>query len=398
MRVSAVAQIADREIRERTRSQVFRIGTFLTVLIVVAAVVFPALAERNKPTLSYRIGVVDPVAPEITASLSELGPSLGGDIVIDEFDSVALGESALRADTIQVLVVPGKEIVTRVQIDPDVPTPIARLAAASEGLMRLYAGLENVGLSAEQSRNALNDRPLTVRGLEPAAFRNSEAASSSSAGMILLFVFLTLYGAFILNGVIEEKTSRVVEVLLSTARPAELLIGKVLGIGAVGTIQGVVLAAATFAARSATPNTAATSLTPAVLGYTMLWFVLGFGLYAGLYACAGALVSRSTDAQNLVFPLQIPLLSSYVVGLVASMNGPNAILNTMSYIPFTAPITMLERMAAQQVEWWEVLISIGTCVVTIYFVMRLAITIFAGGILRSGQRVRLIDAWRNPAR
>jgi ABC-2 type transport system permease protein len=215
--------------------------------------------------------------------------------------------------------------------------------------------------------------------------------------MILLFVFLTLYGAFILNGVIEEKTSRVVEVLLSTVRPNELLIGKVIGIGLVGTIQGGVLVAATFIARAAVPGAADAALTPAVVGYTVLWFVLGFAMYAWMYAAAGSLVSRSEDAQNLVFPLQIPLVGSYAVGLLASLNGPNPVLNAMSMFPLTAPMTMLERMAAQQVPFWQVAVSIVLCLITAYLTMRLAIAIFAGGILRSGQRVSLLDAWRNPA-
>jgi ABC-2 type transport system permease protein len=118
-------------------------------------------------------------------------------------------------------------------------------------------------------------------------------------------------------------------------------------------------------------------------------------MFAWLYACAGALVSRSEDAQNLVFPLQMPLVASYVVGLVAAINGPNPALTVMSIFPLTAPMTMLERMSARQVPLWQVGLSIGLCLITMYLVMRLAVTIFTGGILRSGQRVKLREAWRN---
>jgi ABC-2 type transport system permease protein len=219
---------------------------------------------------------------------------------------------------------------------------------------------------------------------------------AAGSGMILLFVFLTLYGAFVLNSVIEEKTSRTVEILLATVRPFDLLSGKVLGIGMVGSIQGGALVVATLLARSATPGDSSASLTPTVLAYTLLWFALGFLLFAGLYACAGALVSRSVDAQSLVMPLQIPLILSYAVGLYSSINGPNQLVTVLSLIPFTAPMAMLERMSAGEAPLWQIVLSITLCLVTAAAVMKLAVTIFSGGILRSGQRVRIRDAYKNP--
>lgn len=228
-----------------------------------------------------------------------------------------------------------------------------------------------------------------------APFRNDKDAAASGSGMILLFVFLTLYGAFVLNSVIEEKTSRIVEILLATVRPFDLLAGKVLGIGMVGSVQGGALVAATLIARSATPGSSSASLTPAVLGYTLLWFAIGFLLFAGLYACAGALVSRSVDAQSLVMPLQVPLILSYAVGLYSSINGPNQAVTILSMIPFTAPMAMLERMSAEEAPIWQIALSISLCLITAGLVMKLAVTIFAGGILRSGQRVKIRDAYRN---
>jgi len=393
----AIGLIAAREVRERTRSRVFRLGTFLTVLIVVAAVVFPAIGDRSENTASFAVGIVQPIAPEISQAIADVGPDIGATVLVRPIADQADGETALSEHRIDMLVVPNRELVTAKAIDPDLGGGLGRLATSIRDIARLYAGLDRAGLNAQQAEQALQYPPLPVRGLLPAEVRDSKGAAASSSGMILLFVFLTLYGAFILNGVIEEKTSRVVEILLSTVRPNELLAGKVLGIAFVGTIQGAVLTIATLLARAATPNSPS-SLTPEVLGYTLLWFILGFGMYSWLYACAGALVSRSEDAQSLVFPLQLPLVGSYLVGLVSAVNGPNTVLTVMSFIPLTAPMTMLERMSADQVEPWEVALSIGLCLATTYLVMKLAITIFAGGILRSGQRVRLRDAWRNPAR
>lgn len=397
MNWTAVGLIAAREVRERTRSRVFRIGTALTVLIVVAAVVLPVLASGRSATPNFSIGVVQPAPAQLTQAIADVGPLVGASITTVAVASRTEGEAALRREDVDVLVVPDEAIITKVRPQAGRFSGNGLLVKELSDITRLYAGLASVGLNPAETAQALDQPSLPIIGLEPAAARNSTAASSAGSGMILLFVFLTLYGAFILNGVIEEKTSRVVEILLSAVRPNELLIGKVVGVGLVGTIQGVVLVIATLLARFSVPGAAAGSLTPAVLLYTLLWFALGFGMYAWLYACAGALVSRSEDAQNMIFPLQIPLVASYAVGLLGSINGPNPVLNAMSLFPLTAPMTMLERMAAQQVPLWQVVLSISLCLVTIYFTMRLAITIFAGGILRSGQRVAIRDAWRNPA-
>jgi len=394
-RLQAIRLIAAREVRERTRSRVFRLGTFMTVLIVVAAVVFPAIGDRTEGLKAYSVGVVSPVTPEVTRAISQLGPQLGAEVLVRTVPTVEEGEVALRTKGLDLLVVADRELVIRQALDPTLTNSTSQLTAAVSEVTQLYAGLGEAGLTAARAEEALKRPALSLRGLEPAAPRDSRGAAAASSGMILLFVFLTLYGAFILNGVIEEKTSRVVEILLSCVRPNELLAGKVLGIAIVGTIQGAVLTVATLGARAATPNSPS-SLTTEVLGYTLLWFIIGFGIYSWLYACAGALVSRSEDAQSLVFPLQLPLVASYVVGLVSAVNGPNPALTAMSFFPLTAPMTMLSRMSAGQVPLWEVLVSIGLCLITTYLVMRLAITVFAGGILRSGQRVKLRDAWRHP--
>lgn len=392
-RWQAMWLVAMREVRERTRSRTFKIGTAVTVLIVCGAIVAPAIfSDDDIPR--YDVGLVQPVAPELERSIRQTETVLGIEIDTQGYADRGLGEADLRSDTIDLLVVPDKELVTKVAIDGTITSDLARVVASVSDLVRLYNGLERQGLTSEQASAALESPPLPLRGLEPAPRRDSENATGASGALIILFVFLTLYGAWILNGVVEEKTSRVVEVLLSTVKADELLIGKVVGIGLVGSIQGVLLVVATFAARASTGSSEA-ELSPEVLVYAFIWFVLGFAIYAWAYACAGALVSRAEDAQNLVFPLQMPLVASYIVGLVSAMSGPNTASTVMSMIPFTAPMTMLVRMSAGEAPIWQIAISMALCVLTAYVVMRLAITIFSGGILRSGQRVKLREAWRN---
>lgn len=398
MRMRPLKLIAQREFKERTRSRTFRITMGLMIMVVVASVVFPVLASsiRQEPVIS--IGTVKGASNTFVTALRNIDESLGAKVTVRQFDNEDRAREALKANEIEFFADEGEAVYLAVEPPPGVQSMQYGRAQAIAATMKQVQILGEAGVESTSVIDALNNPSLPVRGLVSAPPRNSEDAAAAYPALVLLFVFLTLGGAFILNGVIEEKSSRVVEILLATVRPSELLVGKVIGVGAVGLVQGFVIVAATFLARSLTPGAAASgSLSVPVVIYAILWFVLGFALYSGMYACAGALVSRSEDAQNLVFPLQIPLLLSFIIAIGASFSGTNPVLEVMSFIPFTAPMTMLERMAAQEVRWWEVAVSISALLVTAALILRLATVIFAGGILRSGQRVKLADAWRNPA-
>lgn len=394
-RWQTIRLVAAREVRERMRTRMFRIGTAITVLVVCAGIVLPnVLADDGEPTAT--VALVTPIAAQVQQAIERLGPSVGAKIATAPVPDVSSGERLLQEGTADVLLVPAREVVTKVPVQPGSTGRTSQLAAAVGDVARVYAGLQAQGLSAEQASDALAAPPLPLRGLGPVPVEKAKDMGAAAASMILLFLFLTLYGAWILNGVVEEKTSRVVEVLLSAVRPADLLTGKVIGIGVVGSVQGVALAVAAFVARSAASSGGggSVSLRPMVIAATLLWFALGFAIYSWMYACAGALVSRSEDAQNLVFPLQLPLIASYVAGIGAAAGGVNPVITVMSFLPPTAPMAMLVRMAAGDAPWWQVVISAATCALTAWVVMRLAVVVFAGGILRSGQRVKLREAWR----
>lgn len=398
MRVRQLRLIARREFKERTKSRTFRITMVLMVLLVIASVVLPVVASRVQSEPQLKIGVLEPSDSAIIPAINSIQSGLGAQLRVQSMPDRARAEAALKARELDMLVVEGDAVYLAVEPVSGAPNIQADRANAIASTVHQVEVLREAGVDSAEVIDTINAPNLPVKGLTPAPPRNSEDAASAYPALILLFVFLTLGGAFILNGVIEEKSSRVVEILLATIKPSELLVGKVIGIAAVGLLQGAVLVGATFASHKATPGAPdAGALSLPVVVYAIIWFMLGFALYAGMYACAGALVSRSEDAQNLVFPLQIPILLSFFVGAAASIGGPNPVVTEMSFIPFTAPMTMLERMAAAEVQWWEVAISMASVAVTAALVLRLATVIFAGGILRSGQRVKLRDAWRNPA-
>jgi len=211
-----------------------------------------------------------------------------------------------------------------------------------------------------------------------------------------------------LLGVTEEKSSRVVEIILSTVRPATLLAGKVIGIGLVALTQlGVVFLAiggllavtggGTPDVGEATGGAFDISLSDVPLGsigMLLLWFVVGFSIYNVLYAAIGSLVSRVEDAQNANIPLSLLVVGSLVLSF-ATLNdpdGPMAVVAT--YIPFSAPFAVPIRYALEAIAWWEVVASLAVSAVVFVLSVRAAGRIYEGAILRSGARVKIREAWR----
>jgi hypothetical protein len=159
-RLDLIRIIAFREFREQTRSRVFRISTVMTLLIVVAAVVFPSLADRQKTKPAFVIGVVQPVSQQLTAAIEQTGPALDATIVTNVMPNEQIGEDALRNDSIVLLIVPSKEIVVHTQLNPNVVTTQSRIVAALSESLRLYAGLDKAGLTPQAATDALSHPPL----------------------------------------------------------------------------------------------------------------------------------------------------------------------------------------------------------------------------------------------
>ena len=196
------------------------------------------------------------------------------------------------------------------------------------------------------------------------------------------------------TGVVEEKSNRVVELILSTVRPRHLLAGKVIGIGLLGLAQlalvaglaAVLLAAGVFDA-------------PAALGGSVAlvipWFALGFALYAVAYAAAGALASRQQNAETAGQPVTYALLAAYFAGYVAlSADTDGLLANVLTVFPLTAPLVLPARSALVGVPLWEHALAVVLVLASIYALVRFAGRVYAHGLLHSGARLDLRTAWR----
>jgi ABC-2 type transport system permease protein len=188
----------------------------------------------------------------------------------------------------------------------------------------------------------------------------------------------------------------VVELLLATVRPWQLMAGKVLGIGTVGLIQVAVIGLAGVLSGFATgslsvPASAAVS----TVTWLVVWFVLGFVAYALAFAAVAALVSRQEDVASVVTPVMMFLIVGYVLGVSLLPTSPdNPLVMALSLIPMFAPTLMPMRLAMGGVPVWQMIVSVGGIVVLIPVLVFLAGRIYRNAVVRSGARVRLADAWR----
>jgi ABC-2 type transport system permease protein len=211
--------------------------------------------------------------------------------------------------------------------------------------------------------------------------------------VIVLFIGIIMTGQVIMEGVAEEKRSRVVEVVLGTMLPRHLLAGKVAAIGLMGLSEIVLLTGSVVVAAHALDVFAVPVGTVLGLVSMVVWFVLGFALYSALYGAAGAMVAPHENVANGAIPINISLGIPYMVAITTAPSGDNVLLQALSLFPLTAPLSMPLRMIRRFAAPWEVALSLTLTVVATYLLIRLAGRLYTGAVMRSG-KVRWRDAWR----
>ncbi len=381
--------VARREWDQRVRSLAFRISTLISVLIVVAIIVVPEMYGGGvKPTRT--VGLVGQSSSQLPTLLRASGDRLGLTVKSRTYPDEATGRAALRSGGVSALLVDQGELVWKAEADDE----LRAVVTSAVQVLAQQQAIGELGLTPEQAQRLLQPPDLPSTSLEPATKEGSARVALATIGMVLLFMAIVFYGGFVLSGVVEEKSSRVVEVLLSRLRPTELLAGKVLGIGMVGLAQFAVVAGSALVALALSGNTLAPETTPSTIGWVLFWFVLGYGFYSVLYATAGSLVSRQEEAQSIQFPITGVLLVGYFFAFAAAESPDGVAALVGSLLPPTAPMVMTVRIAQGGVPWWQIVLSVALMVVTIYGLVQLAGRIYAGAVLRLGRRVRLKEAWR----
>jgi ABC-2 type transport system permease protein len=371
------AIVAQREIRQRGRSRAFAVSTIVLLLVVAAGVAIPAIvADNAKP---QHVGVVGAQVAAMTGVVREAGHLTGTAVTVVREPSLAAAEAALRSGQLDVTLVNNSEVVVKqVQLaGGGLADSIADVAGLSKLLGQLPPGASDRGVT------------LPVRGLTPPSASLSRRLTGLFT-VVLVWILISAYGSQIAMGVGEEKQNRIVEVILASVRPIQLLVGKVFGVGLLALAQAVAMVAVFLGLGAAVGSSLVHGAAAGIVIVGAVFLVLGYAFYCTAFAAAGSLVSRQSDVGTVVLPVQLPLIVAYALSYtVIYANGASTFYRVLGFLPPTAPIAMPVLYAAGDVPAWQAAVSAVLVAVGTVWMARTAATIYARSILRTGSRVRL---------
>lgn len=374
-----VKLIAAREINTRAREKSFLLSTgLMIVVIVVGAIIWSMLAGRDS---AERIGVVGG-DPALTQVLGDTGDAVGSRLEISAVpDAAAARHAVTDGDLAAVVLVDGEHRYT---------------ILSESGTGATLDGILRSGLAQYQLSSALADRGIAVgdlpapmiaaQQLEPEQPDIVQRISIAMIGSILLMMAIMTAGVMVAVGVVEEKTSRIVELLLSTVRPLHLLWGKILGIGAISLSQVVILGATALVAGTATGLLTITGTAATMFAAVIAWFVLGFLFFAALYAAVGAMVSRQEELNGASMPLTFLALGSLYAGIFGIQALDSTWLQVLSWIPPFSAVLMPIRIATGDAGIGQVVGTFAVMIAVCAAVVWVSSRIYSRSVLRTGTR------------
>jgi ABC-2 type transport system permease protein len=422
--------IIKREYLVRVRTKAFMIGTIISPLLMLGLITLPIFfatrggGERRVTVLdqSGDPDLFDAINRTLTGKfdsadeLNKRDPGVGNTtyrltrrvVTSNEEMQSALAELQAKAakdpDATYLVLRPGSldkiepEYYAKNTSDFSIGTLERSINEAVSGLRLKRAGLDQAQIAVYTKRVELKTNKVTGSG----EVKEGGRADFIVAFIMLFFIYMSvlIYGLFVMRGVIEEKSSRIVEVLVSSVKPSQMMLGKVIGIGLVGLTQIGVWAltamllttfgVSAFSARGLTlPN-----IPISLLVYFVIYFVLGYFLFATLYALVGATVSSEEEAQQAQIPVTLLLVVPMVIFNMIIANPTSGSSIVLSMVPFFAPTLMLMRIAVINPPFWQVLLSMAIMVATILLCVWVAAKIYRVGILMYGKRPNIAELGR----
>jgi ABC-2 type transport system permease protein len=428
---SNIATVARREYAVRIRTRSFLIGTLLLVIGVIVIAFLPVIVRQVDRVDATKIAVTAPdpaLAATTAASLGTLlnaptgtgttDPGAQPDFVVSVVPELEPGRAAVVDGTYGALLgverASGGELAFTLYTDDPALGRVSSLVRQAASAIAVSDRLGHLGVAPADQAAVFAPAEFTVEWPDPAKAGPTQNMAATlgqdmlAFGMtILIFMIVIMYGNWVALSVVEEKTSRVMEVILNAATPFELLAGKVFGVGGVaftqyaavvlagglalllqGTVGGIVLGDAADLPQG---------LTPWMLLAFAAYGVLGFLLYATLFAAAGSLVSRQEDVSAAVMPLTVLCTAGYMVGVYSSMgllDIQSGWILGLTLVPFLSPFMMLGRIAVGAAAPWEIVTSLLLLVAMLGVALWIAARIYAVGVLLYGSRPGVRGVWR----
>ena len=415
--------IIEREYLNKIRNKSFIIMTFVSPLIVVAfALIIGFLTDVNSKSNAKDILILDE-SGLFSTTFSDT-ETIHYEYLKDKTLQEARAE-VLATSKYGLLYIPKEETAQKAFYSEESPSLslVNELTGALEKTLFQYnltqKGIDKAEIDSARTKITLQMENFT--GEKTSEFDNVMKIAIGGVAGYLIFMFIIIYGNMIMRSVIEEKTNRIVEIIISSVKPFQLMLGKIIGTSLAGITQfaiwlvigGVLFALAPSLFQVDTPTaTQAMVATEShseisniiaalyhfpfleTSGVFLLFFVGGYLLYSSLYAMVGAMVDNETDTQQFLMPILIPLMLAFYVGMFSVIEEPHGTISVVfSYIPLTSPVVMLMRIPFG-VAWWEVLISLLLLYITFFLVIKIASKIYRIGILMYGKKPTYKEVWK----
>lgn len=378
--------VATRGIAETLRSRAFRIVTALLFIAAVAAVTLPHLLGAG--TTSYTLATVGAAPSDLVTALDAAGSSAGFSVEYVARDDASGVQDAVRTGDATVGLA-GRTLYTPARQGGSFPVLLSQTLVS----LQREQFLADAGLGPEQVARLQAIRP-------PDQIAVGKVQDEGRAGLgfavgIALYLALTFAGSAIATTVATEKSSRISEVLLAVLRPSQVLVGTVLAVGTTTLAQIVVAAAPVAAARGVSGGIELPAETAGDLALAVVWFALGFVLYAVAFAAAAALVDKVTDVQSVVMPITLVMVLSYFGGIfIATRTADDAWSVVISMFPLSAPVAMPIRWASGEVPVYQLVIAMLLTAATAALMVRLGAAFYRRALLITGHRVKLTEVVR----
>jgi ABC-2 type transport system permease protein len=394
---SGVTLVARREFVERGRSRVF-LGVLIgSMLLILAGMFAVSLVGRPAPSASVELAGQYPAS--LPGDVQDAAGALGLELAVVEVESVDAARESVLAGTADAALVDGDTILS--MGDPAPSVEAALRAGATASARAATAG--EMGLTADQVDALLAPVEVVVSDLSAPSSGASDPlqaarGAAAFASVVVLFILVMAFGQFVGSAVVEEKQSRVAELVLAKIATASMLVGKVLGIGGLGLVQLIVLGL-TYLLGLRLFGTDSAGLDLFRLGWgslvwLALWFVLGYLMYSFVFATMGATVSRLEDLQSLTYVPSVLLLPAYAIAAVSLAGPPSPLLAPMSMMPWWSPLLMPFRIVTGDAAAWEVLVALVGSAAFIVLLVWFGARVYRGAALRLGGRVSFREAWR----
>ena len=381
--------VARRTLVENLRSRAFRVVTGLLLVAAAAAVVLPQVLGGGGTT--YTLATVGKAPDQLTAALDAAAGN--GDFTVDyetRSDRATVRAAVGDGDATAGLV--GDTLFTSEGTDGTFPVLVAQAVVAQETTRRLV----DAGLSPDQVTHVLSVQP-------PEMVPVGRVADQDRAGVgfgvgIVLYLALTFAGSAIATTVAMEKSTRISEVLLAVLRPSQILVGTVTAVGLATLAQLLVLVTPLAVAVRVTDSLGLPSVATGDLALAIIWFVLGFSLFAFLFAASAALVDKITEASTAVLPVTMLLVVGYMLGVTVVANDPGSAWSAaISMFPVSAPMAMPIRWATGEVPIYQLLVAMTLTAGTAVLLVLVGSSIYRRALLITGRRVHLREVLRRRA-